>query len=1428
MPSLYHSSRSPFGLRLWRRALALLLGLLLAPVVYVHGQAPNAPTNLDATAVSATQINLTWLDQSSNETSFKIEFATNNVNGPFSLLVTLGANLQNYSHTGLTANTKYYYRLYAVSASSGNSGYSNVDSVTTFTALPEAPGSLIASAVSSSQINLTWTDNSTSETGFKIERKLSAASIFVQIATVGAGAGSGLTLNFADNSGLSAGTAYDYRVRASSLVGDSPYSNTASATTFTLPPAAPTNLNATTASSSQIDLAWIDNAGNETGFKIERKIGAAGSYVEITTVGANVLIYSDMSLSGNTQYFYRVRAYNAGGNSAYSNEDDATTLPGPPLAPSNLAITVMSNAQLNLSWTDNALDETGFQIESATVSGGPYALIATVAANVTAYANTGLAANTTYFYRVRAINASGNSAYTSEANATTLPNPPTAPSSLVANPISSSQNNLTWTDNATNESGFKIERKIGAAGTYAEITTVSADVTAFSDNGLAASTQYFYQIRAFNVGGNSAYSNEDDATTPSNAPPPPNAPSNLAGIALSHSQINLTWADNSSDEDGFKIERKKGLNGTFTEIAQVGPGVTSFSSTGLNANVKYFFRVRAFNAGGNSAYSAEINVMSLLKTPTNLTATTVSSSQINLAWTDQTTSESGFKIERKTGAAGTYAEIFTTGVNVTTHSDNGLTASTPYFYRVRAFNATNVSAYTNEANATTSAGAPTTPAAPSNLTATTVSSSQINLAWTDNASDETGFIVERKTGAAGTFAQITSLGANVTSFADNSGLAASTQYFYRVAAFNASGNSAYTSEANATTSASTLPNAPTNLAATAMNSTQIDIAWTDAASNETGFKIERKTGVVGTYAEITTTAANVTSYSDNTLTTSTQYFYRVRAFNASGNSAYSGEASATTLSGPSGVPSNLTATAISATQIDLSWTDGSTNESGFKIERKTGAAGSFAEISSVGSNVTSFSDNTVAGGLQYFYRVRAFTAGGNSGYSNEANATTSGGAAPAAPNNLIATVVSSTEITLNWTDNATNETGFAAERKTGAAGTYAQVAALGANAVTFADNGLTAGTQYFYRVRAFNVSGNSVYSNEANATTTAGAPGTPSNLTATAISTSQINLAWTDNATDETGFAVERKTGAAGTYAQIAALGINVASYSDNGLTSNTQYFYRVRAFNGAGNSAYSNEANATTSISSNGNLALNKPTTASSTDSASAASRAVDANTLSFWRSGPVNATTPIAWLQVELTPSGTLTVARVVIKWYQNYFATQYDVQVSTDGVNWTNVHTNNAVTTGGDHDISFTATTAKYVRLYCRKNNKSNYRVAELEVYSTGIAKPALSENTGSGIIAPEAIVLAPNYPNPFSANGTFGNPSTTISYSLPADMSVTLKVINVTGQEVATLVDGHQVRGSYRVMFRAKRLPSGLYYAVLQAGNVRQVQRMVLSK
>jgi carboxypeptidase T len=285
----------------------------------------------------------------------------------------------------------------------------------------------------------------------------------------------------------------------------------------------------------------------------------------------------------------------------------------------------------------------------------------------------------------------------------------------------------------------------------------------------------------------------------------------------------------------------------------------------------------------------------------------------------------------------------------------------------------------------------TPPVAPTNLASAAASSSQINLSWTDSDNTETGFKIERCTGAGcSDFAQIGTVGVNVTSYS-NTGLTASTSYSYRIRAYNGAGDSDYSNEASAATPAIPIPNPPSTLTATAISASQINLTWADS-DIETGFKIERCTGAsCSDFAQIATVGANVTSYSNTGLTASTSYSYRVRAYNTAGDSNYSNIATAVTQAVPvvPFAPTNLVATVVSRNQINLTWTDNSGNETGFRILRCKGSScTSFTQIATVGANVKSYSNTGLATYSTYRYRVYAYNAAGNSGYSNIATATT--------------------------------------------------------------------------------------------------------------------------------------------------------------------------------------------------------------------------------------------------------------------------------------------------------------------------------------------------------------------------------------------------------------------------------------------------------
>ena len=475
-----------------------------------------------------------------------------------------------------------------------------------------------------------------------------------------------------------------------------------------------------------------------------------------------------------------------------------------------------------------------------------------------------------------------------------------APEELKATAVSENQIDLEWVDNSYREQGFKIERRESGKRRFREIAVVPADTTTFSDVGLKKDTTYYYRVRAYFKRHNTRYSNVASATT---SVVVPRAPTNLVAEGVSSSQINLTWQDNADNELGFRIERR-GTDGVFEEIAALGPDSISYSDADLSRNTTYVYRVRAFNENGNSEYSNEATAKTndeIPDSPENLTASAASDSQIDLTWSDNSDNELGFRIERRAGddPALPYEEIAVVNADAGSYSDNGLEHNTTYFYRVRAYNDIGNSDYSNESSATTS---DIKPAAPGNLQAS-ANYTTINLTWGDNSDNELGFRIERRM-EGDDFQEIDTIPANATSYADT-GLLPEQTYSYRVRAYNDIGNSDYSNEASARTF-DFLPAKPSDLSATAVSENNIDLAWTDNSDNELGFRIERSSESGFSDPYVITVGKDVTTFRDSGLAPSATYYYRVRAYNNTGESDYSNTADATTLQGVYAVSGRIT------------------------------------------------------------------------------------------------------------------------------------------------------------------------------------------------------------------------------------------------------------------------------------------------------------------------------------------------------------------------------------------------------------------------------------------------------------------------------------------------------------------------------------------
>jgi FtsP/CotA-like multicopper oxidase with cupredoxin domain len=409
---------------------------------------------------------------------------------------------------------------------------------------------------------------------------------------------------------------------------------------FAFPPLAPGNLQFVDNFDSTGTLTWTDESLSETAFVVEKSADGGANWSEVGVVQRlfadplnAVLLDPPPAPKGEILTFpitehvatdqYRVFAQNTVGDtwdyadpnlneianggfptittkSAYATIVQAVL----PAAPSNLTATADATPQVSLSWTDNATNETGFVVERSN-NGGGFAVIATLpGADIVSYTDANVAAGNLYEYQVAATNAVGQSGYSNIVQVDMTGAAPAAPSALAANVLSATQVGLNWTDNATNETGFVIERSDNG-GAFAVVTTLPADSVSYTDGTVAAPNSYTYRVLATNGVGSSGPSNE--ASVSITVPP---APTNLSAANITRTTFTLNWVYSFPQPDGFEVQVS--TNSSFTAIVQtfpdVGADLTSLNISGLSRNTRYYVRIRGFNAVGVGPWSSTLQV----------------------------------------------------------------------------------------------------------------------------------------------------------------------------------------------------------------------------------------------------------------------------------------------------------------------------------------------------------------------------------------------------------------------------------------------------------------------------------------------------------------------------------------------------------------------------------------------------------------------------------------------------------------------------------------------------------------------------------------------------------------------------------------------------------------------------------------------------
>ena len=378
-------------------------------------------------------------------------------------------------------------------------------------------------------------------------------------------------------------------------------------------PNAPSKLTARVMATNRIDLSWQNNATDADFFKIERAPdtnGIAGTWAALATVGVAVTNYSDLSVTTNLTFWYRVRAQNSCGDSLSTLSVSIFT--GVPDFPQNLSAQIGFSNVVDLTWYQYVNAASGFKIQRApNASGVPgtwsdIASIAQVGLFTFSYSDAGATPNATNWYRVQATNGIGSSALSSPVSQAVIP--PTAPLYFFATPFSD-RVEFYWYDYFGGVMGFKLERAPDNGGTPGAWTEISTTSPALISNGSYIATDvvtnlsYWFRVRAFNWIGYSPYSISNRITI---APPAP--PSNLTAVNNGRGQIELAWTNSDTNTSGFKMERAMVVNGAVGEwiqIAQTYSLATRYFDSGLNVYASYRYRIRTYNSVGDSLPSNE-------------------------------------------------------------------------------------------------------------------------------------------------------------------------------------------------------------------------------------------------------------------------------------------------------------------------------------------------------------------------------------------------------------------------------------------------------------------------------------------------------------------------------------------------------------------------------------------------------------------------------------------------------------------------------------------------------------------------------------------------------------------------------------------------------------------------------------------------------
>ena len=851
-------------------------------------QKPSAPSGLSVSNTIAS-LTLKW-NAVTGATGYEVYRA--GTDGKYSKITTVTST--SYVDTNVKNNTQYSYKIKAYNAA-GTSAFSTAASLKK----TQISVSNLKADANGSKVQLSWTGGVTGAEGYVIYRRTEGGNC----TEIGRTSGN----TYSDT--ISAGIKYYYAVAVYS--GSRTEDKCPEVGVMYL--ATPSGLSVSNTIAS-LTLKWNAVKG-ATGYEIYRA-GTDGKYSKITTVTSTS--YVDTSVKNNTQYSYKIKAYNTACASAFST---AASLKKTQISVSNLKADA-NGSKVQLSWTGGVTGAEGYVIYRRT-EGGSYAEIGRTSGNT--YSDT-ISAGIKYYYAVAVYSGSRTEDKCPEVGVMYL----ATPSGLsVSNTIAS----LTLKWNAVKgATGYEIYRA-GTDGKYSKITTVTS--TSYVDTSVKNNTQYSYKIKAYNTACASAFS------TAASLKKTQISVSNLKADA-NGTKVQLSWTGGVTGAEGYVIYRRT-EGGSYTEIGRTAGN--AYSDT-VSAGIKYYYAVAVYSGSRTEDKCPEVGAMYLAE-PAVTGASNITSG-VQVKWS-QVTGATGYIVYRK-GAGKGWARIADIKEGSTVnYTDTTAASGTIYTYTVRAYNKDTMSDW----NSTKSLMriSDTTVTGASNIT------SGVQVKWSQ-VTGATGYIVYRK-GAGKGWARIADIKSGSTVSYTDKTAASSTTYTYTVRAYNGNTMGDWHSAKSLMRISDTTVTGASNI------TSGVQVKWS-RVTGATGYIVYRKSGS-GSWGRIADIKSGSTvSYTDTTAASGTTYTYTVRAYNGSTMGDWHSAKSVKRLSDP-----KLTSASKVSGGINVRWT-GVTGATGYIVYRKSGS-GSWGRIADIKSGSTvSYTDRTAKAGTTYTYTVRAY------------------------------------------------------------------------------------------------------------------------------------------------------------------------------------------------------------------------------------------------------------------------------------------------------------------------------------------------------------------------------------------------------------------------------------------------------------------------